>query len=204
MIEPPSKSQSDSATRSPGRPRCETSRLAILKAAYDLLKERPLPEITSAAIAERAGVSKATLYRWWPSKEAVVLDGYFAAMDQHFEVEPTEDPLADLERHMRSAYKTMSGPDGAIFATLVASGHFHPKVMNELNEQMNSPRCQETELLIQRAIKAGQLRADLDPEMVTDLLFGPLFGRLMTNAPVEPDLAERTFNLVVRGMLAQA
>ena len=111
--------------KSPGRPRSEASRKAILCAAYELLREKPLPEITAAALAKRAGVSKATLYRWWPSKEAIVLDGYFEAIDHHFEAPCSDDALADLEQHLRRGYAAMSGPDGQIFASLVASGHFH-------------------------------------------------------------------------------
>jgi len=186
--------------RSPGRPRCEASRQAILAAAYALLKERALPEITSAAIAKRAGVSKATLYRWWSSKEAIVLDGYFEAIDGHFCVTETENALADLRAHLRGGYAAMAGPDGAIFATLVASGHFHADVRAALNDQLNSPRCKDTEGVLQRAIASGQLRADLDVELVTKLLLGPLFERLMTGEPVEPGLADRILDLVLVGL----
>lgn len=195
--------QTHSPPRSPGRPRCEAARKAILDAANALLRTRPLTEITSAAIAKAAGVSKATLYRWWPSKEAVVLEAYFESMDESFDNPPTDDPLADLRRHIEIAYRNLAGPDGEIFAMLVASGHFHPDVMSQLNDQMNSPRCKETETHIERAIRAGQLRPGLDPELITELLYGPLFGRLMTQAPIEPDLAERTFDLVLRGLHAE-
>ena len=125
------------APRGPGRPRSEASRQAILTAAYELLREKPLPEITSAAIAQLAGVSKATLYRWWPSKEAVVLDGYFDAMESRFVVPHTDDPLADLRVHLRGGYAMMAGPDGQIFASLIASGHFHPHVREALNASAN-------------------------------------------------------------------
>lgn len=203
MIQPDSEPQTASPPRSPGRPRCEASRLAILEAAFLLLKERSLNEITSAAIAKRAGVSKATLYRWWPSKEAVVLDAYFHAVDEHFPRVLTDDPLVDLRHHVRSAYKGMKGQNGEIFATLVASGHFHPQVMCELNDQMNSPRCKETEVLVQRAIDAGQLRPGIDIELVIELLYGPLFGRLMTRVPIGDDLADSTFDHVLRGLRAE-
>ena len=188
------------AAKPPGRPRCEAARQAILTAAYELLRERPLPEITAAALAKKAGVSKATLYRWWPSKEAIVLDGYFDALDHHFEAPCSNDPLQDLAEHLRSGYLAMAGPDGAIFASLIASGHFHADVRTALNEQLNSPRCENTEAIIMRAVEVGQLRADLDPKLITKMLFGPLFERLMVGESLEPDLADRILEVVLNGL----
>ncbi len=191
--------QESEAPRGPGRPRSEASRQAILTAAYELLCEKPLPEITSAAIAKLAGVSKATLYRWWPSKEAVVLDGYFDALESRFVAPETDDPLDDLRVHLRAGYATMAGPDGQIFASLVASGHFHPHVREALNAEMNSPRCQDTEKLLQRAIDAGLLRPGMDIELAVDQLFGPAFFRLMTGAPVEEGLADHVLDQLIAG-----
>ncbi|MFT4711119.1 MAG: AcrR family transcriptional regulator [Bacteroidia bacterium] len=196
---PPKKTTCEAA-KTPGRPRSEAARQAILAAAYELLCEKPLPEITAAALAQRAGVSKATLYRWWTSKEAIVLDGYFEAIDQHFTGPCSDDPLADLALHLRRGYAAMAGPDGTIFASLVASGHFHPEVRKALNEQLNSPRCKDTETILMRAIEAGQLRMDLDPELATKLLFGPLFERLMIGESLEPDLSDRILGLVLPGL----
>jgi len=187
------------APRRPGRPRSEASRHAILTAAYQLLREKPLPEITSDAIAKQAGVSKATLYRWWPSKEAIVLDGYFDALERRFVDPDSGDPLEDLRIHLREGYAAMAGPDGEIFASLIASGHFHAHVREALNAELNSPRCKDTERLLQRLVDAGVLRADLDRELAVDQLFGPVFFRLMTGADVEEDLADRVLAQLIAG-----
>lgn len=199
MIEQHADDPERQAPRGPGRPRSEASRHAILTAAYQLLREKPLPEITSDAIAKQAGVSKATLYRWWPSKEAIVLDGYFDALESRFAEPDSGDPLEDLRVHLREGYAAMAGPDGEIFASLVASGHFHSHVRDALNAELNSPRCQDTERLLQRLVDAGVLRADLDVELAVDQLFGPVFFRLMTGAEVEEGLAERVLEQLISG-----
>ena len=61
-------------SRRPGRPRSERARQAILRAAADLLLDEGTAQVSMDAVAERAGVSKATIYRWWPSKERLALD----------------------------------------------------------------------------------------------------------------------------------
>jgi AcrR family transcriptional regulator len=198
MTQDPPQDDQDTASRGPGRPRSEASRQAILDAAYALLQEKPLPEITSAALAKRAGVGKATLYRWWSSKEAIVLEAYFEALDSAIATPCTQDALGDLREHLRQAYAAMAGPDGQVFASLVASGHFHPHVREALNEELNSPRCQDTEDLLRRAIAEGRLAVDLDPELAVEMLFGPAFFRLMTGAPVEAHLADAALDLLVR------
>ncbi len=196
--EDPNNSPTD-ATRGPGRPRSEASRQAILTAAYELLQEKSLPEITSAALAERAGVSKATLYRWWPSKEAIVLDGYFEAMESRMEPPVTDDPLADLRVHVRQAYGMLGGSEGKIFAALVASGHFHEKLRLALNNELNSPRCKDTEDTLTRAVNAGQLAKGLDLELCSELIWGPAFFRLMTGVPIEVDLADQVMDRLIAG-----
>ncbi len=185
--------------RGPGRPRSEASRQAILTAAFELLQERPLPEITGAALAQRAGVSKATLYRWWPSKEAVVLDGYFDALKHRIAPSCTGDPLTDLRTHVREAYRMMGGPEGKMFAAFVASGHFDEKLREALNKELNSPRCKDTEGILGRAVAAGQLRPGLDIQLCAELIWGPAFFRLMTGSPIEEGLADRVTDGLIAG-----
>ena len=181
----------------PGRPRSEAARQAILTAAYQLLKESPLSAITSALLADRAGVSKATLYRWWPSKEAILLDGYFETISHAIEQEPSGDPLSDLTASVQRGYATMSGPDGEIFADLVAASRFDGDMQKALNEQLNGPRCQETVQILQAAIDAGQVEPVDDPDLLIEMIYGPLFSRLMTGEEIEPDLADRILEKLV-------
>ena len=187
-------------TRNPGRPPSEAARQAILAAANDLLHQTPLANITSSALAKQAGVSKATLYRWWPSKEAILLEGYFEGLNTACNAPETEDAYADLREHICQAYTAMAGPDGLIFAALVADGHAHPEMRKALDDELNSPRCKDTEHLLKRAMDAGQLRADLDVELAVDHLYGPLFSRLMTGQKIDENLGPRVFDLLIAGL----
>ncbi len=185
--------------KTPGRPRSEAARQAILAAAYELLRESPLSAITSSALAERAGVSKATLYRWWPSKEAILLDGYFESISTSCDVSPSEDPLGDLLDSVRMGYDTMSGPDGEIFADLVAAARFDEDMQKALNEQLNGPRCQDSVRLLQAAIDAGQIPPVQNPDLVIEMIYGPLFSRLMTGEEIEANLSDSILEMLFPG-----
>src|SRR5919204_6033 len=103
-----------------GRPRSERSQRAVIDAAAELLLEGGLETFTIDAVAARSGVSKATIYKWWPSKGAVALDGFFHAVDTHARFPDTgsvrEDFAAQLRRLIRVLRTT---PAGRIIAGLI-------------------------------------------------------------------------------------
>ena len=89
-------SASSLAPARPGRPRSERARLAILEAGADLLLEGGLAAATIEGIAARAGVSKVTIYKWWPSRGAVAVDSFFHRYRQTISFEETGDLAHDL------------------------------------------------------------------------------------------------------------
>ena len=88
-------------SRSPGRPRSERARRAILRAANELLEGEGFAAVTVEAIAERAGVSKATVYRWWPNRAAVVMDGFLSTVSSEVPFPHTGRAREDIRLHMR-------------------------------------------------------------------------------------------------------
>ena len=96
-----------------GRPRSERARLAVLEAAADLLIEGGLQSATIESIAARAGVSKVTIYKWWPTRGAVAVDAYFHRYRQTIDYEDTGDVARDLAAPIRSvidAFRSRAGP----------------------------------------------------------------------------------------------
>ena len=80
--------------RSPGRPRCTVTRKAVLRAAYDLLAEGGLGRFTIESVAARSGVARTTIYRWWPSKGALAMEGFLEATAQDVNVPPTDSVMS--------------------------------------------------------------------------------------------------------------
>src|ERR1700686_3400026 len=108
-----------STASGPGRPRSERARLAILEATADLLLEAGIAAAPIEAIAARAGVSKVTIYKWWPPRGAVAVDAYFHRYRQTIDFEDTGDVARDLAAQIRSTIDAFRSRAGAVMAELI-------------------------------------------------------------------------------------
>lgn len=165
--------------RKPGRPRSERARQAVLGAAGELLVEGGMAAVTMEAVAARAGVSKVTVYKWWPSRGAVAIDAYFEHYRQTITFADTGDVAQDLQRQMSALLRAFAGRAGAIMAELIGQAQADPALGETLLARWIAPRREATQPVLQRAIERGQLRADLDLEAFMDQLYAPLYFRLI-------------------------
>lgn len=162
-----------------GRPRSEETKKAILTASYELLLEKGFIAVTVEGIAERAGVSKATIYKWWPNKAAVVLDGYFAATESMLQVPDTGSTREDLFLQVNSLASFITSSKGKVITELIAEGQFDKNIADEYRIRYFNPRRLISRNIIERGILRGELKKDLDAELSIDLIFAPLFYRLL-------------------------
>lgn len=191
--------------RSPGRPRSEASRRAILDAAYLLLCRVGLREISMDSLASAAGVSKATIYRWWPSKEAVLMEGYLNAVELRVGFPRTDSPLDDLRTQLRNVMDTIRGPDGEILRQIIACGQHCSEILAAFREAVQEPRRRDAAALLSRAVAAGEVRADIDVEVTIDAIYGPIFHRLLTgHGDLDHRFADALLDTVIRGIAAAA
>jgi AcrR family transcriptional regulator len=184
-----------------GRPRSERARLAVLEAAADLLIEGGLQSATIESIAARAGVSKVTIYKWWPTRGAVAVDAYFHRYRQTIDYEDTGDVARDLAAPMRSVIDAFRGRAGAVMAELIGQAQSDANLAGVLRTRWLAPRRAATMAVLQRAIDRGQLRPDIDIPAVMDQLYAPLYFRLtMQHEPLEDALAETLVTTVLNGV----
>jgi AcrR family transcriptional regulator len=189
------------AVRQLGRPRSEESRQRILAAARELLEERGLRALTVEAIAERAGTSKVTLYRWWSNKAAIVLEAILAETSPIMPYRETASPLQSLRNQMRSFARFLNGHYGRLLVGVVAEGVLDPEIGEAYRVHWVKPRRDDARLLLGRAIAAGELPKRSDVEVILDALFGPLYYRfLVKHAPLTPAFAEAIFRSVMSGV----
>jgi AcrR family transcriptional regulator len=183
----------DPEGRTAGRPRSERARTATLEAAGDLLGERGLTALSVDAIAARAGVSKATIYRWWPSKAAVVMDAFLERTGPQMPFPDTGSTREDLRRQMRSVIRLFN--DAATsrpFVALIAESQHDPVLAAALRERFIAARRAAATEAFARGIERGYLRADLDVDIAIDALYGALYYRLLVSGePLTPRYADR-------------
>jgi len=184
-----------------GRPRSERARLAVLDAAADLLDEGGLAAATIEAVAARAGVSKVTIYKWWPSRGSVAVDAYFHRYRQTSTFEDTGDLAADLTGQIRLMIEAFRGRAGTVMAELIGQAQFDPALAETLRSHWLEPRRRATAEVLQRAVDRGQIRADVDVPVVMDQLYAPLYYRItMGHEPLRPDLADTLVRTVLEGI----
>ena len=184
-----------------GRPRSEETKRAILTASYELLLENGFNTVTVEGIAERAGVSKATIYKWWPNKAAVVLDGFFDAAETILQVPDTGSVREDLFLQVNNLATFITSPKGKVIREFIAEGQFNANVAVEYRNRYFNPRRLISRNIIERGIARGELKKDLDVELCIDLLFAPLFYRLLiTGETINSDFVKDLISYHLRGM----
>lgn len=190
--------------RGPGRPRDEDARRRILRAALDLMNETAFAQVTAEAIAERAGTAKATVYRWWPNKAAVVIEAFREAITPQLPLRDTGSLRDDLTAQVRNFARVLSGPGGRMLRSFVVAARSDPEVAAAFRSIWSDPRRAEAKQMLRRKQAAGQLREDADLDLVLDSLYGPLYYRfLVKNEPPTQKYAEALAELVIRGLAAE-
>jgi AcrR family transcriptional regulator len=180
--------------------RSEAARLAILAAADDLLVERGFAGLTMEGIAARAGVAKQTIYRWWPSRTAVLLDAYADDAAEDLTPPETGDLAADLRTHLRNLAEFLTVSDaGAVFRALVGQAQHEPELAAALRRDHLPRQRARDRRPLELAVERGELDPGVDLDLAVDRLVGPLHHRvLVTGEPVLPEFTDA----LVAGVLA--
>ena len=160
--------------------RSESSRRAILDAALALCREEGYARLSVEAIAARAGAGKQTIYRWWPSKGAVLLEALEREAAVTAAYPDTGDLVADLRTTLTEVIGLLASPDfGPLLAALIAEAQQEPTLGRLLLERFINPRRAPIAARLRRAQQAGQLPETLDADGVLEVIFGALYHRLL-------------------------
>lgn len=154
-------------------------------------------------IAREAGVSKTTIYRWWSSKVAVVIDTF---LDNHIARTPVRQdvPALDaLREHLASLAEVYAGAEGRLVAQLIGECQQDETMMAEFKRHFWTPRALVVESLVERAISEGSMRKDLDVQVATELLYSPVYFRLLfQSGPLDAKATDASMQAALRGLAA--
>ncbi len=164
-----------------GRPRSVRAEAAVVAAATRLLATHGLAGLTMEGVAEQAGVSKATLYKWWPSKGALALDVLLRNAGDGVAVPDTGDLAADLTAHLQGLVRYLrDGPAGRTIAELLGEAQHDAGTGQTFRRAWLEPRRAAARARLLAAVEHGELRTGLDLDVVMDILYGPVYYRLLT------------------------
>jgi AcrR family transcriptional regulator len=186
-----------------GRPRCQKARRATLAATAELVLDQGDVRVSLDAVAEHAGVSKATIYRWWPSKEMLVLDALQDWVATGIAAPDTGSLRDDLHGLLVSwGREVTQRPFGSVIVALVAEAHANPDFARAYHDRFFAPRREPARAAIERAIARGEAPEGLDVEAAIDLVHGPLYHRLLhRHAPLTERFVRDVVDFALVGML---
>lgn len=193
-----------SVARAPGRPRSSASRAAILKAAYQILRERGFAGFTIEGVAARAGAGKATIYRWWQTKGTLAIEAFLVAIAPRMDsIPPTDSAIADLRRQVHVTAMLYRGRVGQLVRELIALGQEDSETSRAFRSDFVEPRRQAALGALLRAQATGELDSGIDIEVLSDALWGPIFHRLLVSRmPLDRGYIDKLLDLVLGGARA--
>ncbi|MBB5157135.1 TetR/AcrR family transcriptional regulator [Saccharopolyspora phatthalungensis] len=185
-----------------GRRPTEEVRRDVLAAAGELLLAEGVRGFTVEEVARRSGASKMTIYKLWPSKGTLALEGYFTTVESALEFPDTGDVEADL-RHQLHAFVSLltATKAGPTMAELIGLAQTDPELRAAFLRTYSSPRRKLAVQRMEKALAEGQLRDGLDPESVVDQLWGACYHRLLIpDLPIDHAFADTLIDNLFNGI----
>jgi AcrR family transcriptional regulator len=172
-----------------------------MDAVYELLREQPARDLTMEAIAKRAKVGKPTLYKWWPSKAALIMAMFYERLVTVSAPPSAPTTEAIIRAKMRRMIQEFNGLFGKVMADLIAEGQSDPSILRDLYERHICLRRAGTMADIEQGKATGEFAADTDPELLVDAIFGPAYYRLMLGfAPLTEQYGDDLVSQGLRGV----
>ena len=192
-----------SETKLPGRPRCEETRSAILRAAHELLEAGGLGAFTIEAVAERSGAAKTTIYRWWPNKGALAMESLLGVAETLSPFPETESTREDLRDHLHLYAQALRGRAGKLLTGIVAEAQKDPATRDAFVARYMAPRRQAARHLLERGMARGEFRPGLDIEGICDALYGFFYLRLLFgHGAMDEAAVDQVLDIVLNGIEA--
>lgn len=173
-------------SRKAGRPQSEAAAAhdRIMDAVYALLETTPARDVTMEAVAKLAGVGKPTLYKWWPSKAALILAMFSERLALPTSPAEGETVEATVRASVCRLISLFKGLFGKVMGDLIAEGQSDPRILHDLYTEHIMPRRERLAAQIERAKARGEFAQDVDPELAVDVIFGTVYHRFLLR--IEP------------------
>ena len=184
-----------------GRPRDPATRKKILAAARELLNEGDMSAVTMEAVAAKAGVGKPTIYREWPNAQSVAMEAFLDTTKPQEQGRKRGKALDALRDQLHSIIKTFSTPTGRNTAMMIAAAQNDSELAKIFRNRFIMGRREEGRGILRAAVQARELRPDIDYEVTLDLIYAPLFFRLLIgHGPLDKAYADALLDAALKGL----
>lgn len=188
-----------------GRPRSKRAREAIIQSAIELIRIKPFNTLTVVEVAAKACVSTATIYRWWRTKEDLLIEAVVERYADTLSFPASKSPLESIRRQLINGAKFLTTAEGQLYLNFVTKGELDPSQRETYYQRFHLPLYTEFLRLIKQAIKKGELPKKTPGPLAYDLLNGPLFLRALLGdtGTISSAYINRMFNVAVAGLWEQ-
>ena len=184
-----------------GRPRSDEAHRAILDATRDLIVEKGFADLHLEHVAARAGVGKTTIYRRWASKEALAIELLLSLAAPHIAIGETGDTREELTAAVNNAIDGLTGSAfGPVIRALLSQIANNPALGDPFRATVVQARRTEIAAVIGRGIARGDLRRDVNMDIATELLVGPVYFRLMFGGELNDEFATSVIDTLLQGL----
>ena len=184
-----------------GRKRSETSRQAILQAAYALMEEVGFDRMSIEGVAARAGVGKTTIYRWWQSRGVLAVEAFLTTVEPAIAFHETGSAREDMVAQMQALAELYRGSMGRFVREMIGSSQSDPAMRAAFYDLFLAPRREAARAVFRRGQDTGEFRASVDADAAIDALYGPIYYRLLaSDAPIDDGEVTRIAALVMQGL----
>jgi AcrR family transcriptional regulator len=183
-----------------GRPRSESSRRAVLEAAYAILEKSGLAAFSIEAVALRSGVARSTIYRWWPTKGALAIESALEEVKREISFPPTGSADSDFRAHVDSVTAAVSGSFGRVIASVLAQAQHDIETQRIYREEFYEPLRRRTMDMLKAGISTGQFRSDVDTSIVVDAFIGAVYFRLLVGLSLDQSWARGLSQTLFEGL----
>jgi AcrR family transcriptional regulator len=190
------------AESAPGRPRSESARKAVLAAAFAVLDERGYGAFSIDAVANRAGVARTTIYRWWPTKGLLAVESFLDRVQAQVDYEQTDSAAQDFTRMLGTVGTLMAGPAGRVAVSILAEGQRDPEALAAFKTSYHQVLRSKSVPLLQAGIARGELASELEPDLLLDAAIGAIYLNLMLKEPIADMWARQLASRLLNGALA--
>ncbi|MFE8953537.1 TetR/AcrR family transcriptional regulator C-terminal ligand-binding domain-containing protein [Streptomyces althioticus] len=202
MTERQTPDAGDRPARGRGRRPVDEVRADVFRVVGELLLNEGIADLTFERVARLSGVSKTTLYKWWPSKGALALDGYFHAVEESLTFNDASDIRSALTAQLRAFTHLMTRtPAGRVVTELIGQSQADPELAAAFRTLYSSERRRLAAERLERAKKDGQIRADVDVQVLVDQLWGAVYHRMLVpDEPVTDDFVVALVSNLIDGI----